>query len=142
MSVEKTPSSCVQSKSILVSLPLWAVTSMFAFVQLAFAQPAFAQKDTNVGTASSTSDGHAFTLGNRTLEAKWDISSGKLTSLTVTDQLHQKTITVPSAFSLPLCRRKDSAGAGSCILPEHLHSRTEGDSRRIALLRSTQRKRV
>ena len=58
MSVEKTPLSSVPSKSILASLALCAVTSTFAFAQLAFGQ-----KDTNVRTASSTSDRHAFTLG-------------------------------------------------------------------------------
>jgi hypothetical protein len=100
MSVEKTPSSPVPSKSILACLVLCAVTSTLAFARPALAFPAIAQKDTNVATASSTSDPHAFTLGNRTLEAKWDISSGRLTNLTVTDRLHHKTIAVPSAFSL------------------------------------------
>lgn len=64
------------------------------------AATALAQKDFDGGAAFSTSAGHAFTLGNRAIEAKWDVSDARLSNLTVTDRLHQRTIVVPSAFSL------------------------------------------
>lgn len=75
---------------------------VFLVASLIFLKPAslFAQKMFDAGAATSATSGQAYTLGNRTIEAKWDISSGKLTNLTVTDRLHQKTIVVSSAFSL------------------------------------------
>lgn len=59
-----------------------------------------AQKEFDAGVASSRTDGQAYLLGDRAIEAKWDIDNGSLTNLTVTDRLHQKTIMVSSPFSL------------------------------------------
>ena len=80
--------------SLLASIQWVAFLLVFAFAT------ALAQTETNAGTAFYTTHGHEFTLGNRAIEAKWDISGGKLTNLIVVDRLHQKTIAVPSAFRL------------------------------------------
>src|ERR1700742_4311090 len=71
-----------------------------AFLPLATAVPAFAQKAADFGPARSTVNGHAYSLGDAAIDAKWEIVNGKLAGLKVTDLLNHRTIDIPTAFSL------------------------------------------
>ena len=59
----------------------------------------FAAEAGDPGPAMATVRGTSYSLGNRTIEAKWHLEGGALSDLEVTDRMHQRTIAVPS-FSL------------------------------------------
>jgi len=64
--------------------------------------PVLAQGIFDGGVAlSSHADGH-YSLSNRVIEAAWIVKQGHLGIITVTDRMHNKSIVVPSSFSLLL----------------------------------------
>ncbi len=59
-----------------------------------------AQEMFDGGTAAATHPGSRYSLGNRAIEASWNISQNRWSDLIVTDRIHKRSIAMPSAFSL------------------------------------------
>ena len=77
-----------------------ACKKLLFFFFLCFSASAHAQDPFDGGIAVSRSETGSYLLANQAIEAKWTIEKDHFKSLSLTDRLHQRTLTVPSLFSL------------------------------------------
>jgi hypothetical protein len=70
------------------------------FFFLCFSAYSYGQDPFDGGVAVSRSEAGSYLLTNQAIEAKWTLEKDHFKSLALTDRLHQRTLTVPSLFSL------------------------------------------